>query len=29
VALLNNINRLRSQGISHYVHLPQLIVYGE
>ena len=29
LALLNDIDRLRSQGISHYVHLPQLIVCGD
>lgn len=29
LALLDDIDRLRSQGISHYVNLPQLIVCGD
>jgi hypothetical protein len=26
LALLDDIDKLRSQGISHYVHLPQLMI---
>ena len=29
LALLDDIDKLRSQGIGHYVHLPQLIVCGD
>ncbi|OCL04807.1 dynamin GTPase [Glonium stellatum] len=29
LTLLDDIDKLRSQGISHYVHLPQLIVCGD
>lgn len=29
LVLLDDIDKLRSQGISHYVHLPQLIVCGD
>ena len=29
LALLNDIDKLRSYGISQYINLPQLIVYGD